>query len=187
MTTAPASPPRTYTAEEFLKLPMAKLYELLDGELVRRSMSKRSAGVITAIIGLFYAYVTAGRLGFLFDSSIGMRIFPDRPDHVPRPDMAYVRRERLPGGYGSGGYLEIVPDFIVEVVSRGDNALALGQKLLEYRQVGVPLIWIVYPELRTVHVIRENGPEVTFAVGQRLDAEPAVPGFSCAVAEIFAE
>ena len=187
MTTATISRPRTYTAEEFLNLPNGKIYELLDGKLVRRCVGQESSWVEIVIGAMLHSFVTPRRLGFLFSSSIGMKIFPDRPDHIPRPDLAFVRRERLPGGRPSGGYLETVPDLVVEVISLRDNVLALDRKLREYREIGIPLIWVVYPEARTVHVIRENGPEVTFAVGQHLDAEPALPGFSCDVAEFFPE
>jgi Uma2 family endonuclease len=97
-----------------------------------------------------------------------------------------VRRERLPGG-PAGGYLETVPDMVVEVISPGDNALAFELKLQEYRDVGIPLVWVVYPELRSVHVIRGNAPVTVLRMGDTLDGEPAFPGFSCDVAEFFPE
>ena len=186
MTTATISRPKTYTPDEFLNLPNGKMYELVDGKLVRRRVGQESSWVETIIISILQNFVSQRRLGFLFSASIGMKIFPDH-GRIPRPDVAFVRRERLPGGRPSGGFLETVPDLVVEVISLRDNASALERKLREYREVGIPLIWVVYPATRTVRIIRENEFETTLKVGDLLDGEPALPGFSCEVAEFFPE
>lgn len=186
MTTAPA-PPRIYSADEFFTMPNGELYELLDGELVERSMGHESSWIAVIISAALTHFSLPRRLGFVSDSSLGLRIFPGRPGRIPRPDVSYIRRERLPGGRPSAGFLEDAPDLVVEVVSPGDAAMMLEVKVTEYRQVGIPLIWVVYSESRQVHVIRENGPEVTLGMDDMLTGEPALPGFTMRVADVFPE
>lgn len=170
--------------EDFCNLPDSKMYELLDGELFERNSGQLSS-CVGAIVGAnLSSFVFPSRLGFLFDWSIGVRIFPGKPERIRRPGLAFVRRERMPGG-PDGEFLETVPDLVVEVIAPDDSAIALQAKLQEYRDVGVPLIWVVYPELRTVHVIRGDRPISVLRMGDQLDGEPALPGFACDVADFF--
>jgi Uma2 family endonuclease len=49
----------------------------------------------------------------------------------------------------------------------------------------VALVWIIDPVLRTVTVCRPDAEPALFNVNQELTAEPHLPGFRVAVAEIF--
>ena len=39
----------------------------------------------------------------------------------------------------------IPPDLIVEVISPRENAEGLARKLNDYRDAGVPIVWVIYP------------------------------------------
>jgi Uma2 family endonuclease len=77
----------------------------------------------------------------------------------------------------------------VEVVSPGDEAYHLDEKVAEYLAAGVPLVWVVWPESRTVLVYRQ--PSSPLGTASRLTAadtisgEDVLPGFSCGVKEFF--
>ena len=64
----------------------------------------------------------------------------------------------MPGDIAPKGWVKIPPDLAVEVVSPNDSASELEEKLDDYRTAGVPLIWVIYPELRKVKILRQEGP-----------------------------
>ena len=70
---------------------------------------------------------------------------------MSRSSGAAGYRGCLPQGWG-----KIPPDLAVEVVSPNDSADALEEKLDDYQKVGVPLVWVIYPEPRTVKVFRQG-------------------------------
>ena len=59
-------------------------------------------------------------------------------------------------------------------------------KIEEYLQTGVKLVWCVEPTLSTVTVYRPDAAPATFNLHDEITAEPHLPGFRVAVAEIFA-
>jgi Uma2 family endonuclease len=83
------------------------------------------------------------------------------------------------------------PTFAVEVRSKSDYGkaaeAAMAQKRSDYFGAGTLVVWDVDPVNRIVRVNRASVPEqpVTFTIGHEADAEPAVPGWRLAVAEIF--
>jgi Uma2 family endonuclease len=73
----------------------------------------------------------------------------------------------------------------VEVVSTNDLAQDVNEKVEEYLQAGVPLVWEVYPESRTVLVHRPNSTVTKLHATDELTGEDVFPGFRCQVAEFF--
>jgi len=58
-------------------------------------------------------------------------------------------------------------------------------KVTESLQASVPLIWVSYPDTRTVSVYRANGKAARLGVGETLSGEDILPGFTCLVADVF--
>jgi Uma2 family endonuclease len=75
----------------------------------------------------------------------------------------------------------------VEVISPGDLAHEVAEKIEDYRQAGVALIWVIEPELRIVDVYRMNGVNSRLREADELSGEDVLPGFICRVAELFPE
>ena len=50
---------------------------------------------------------------------------------------------------------------------------------------GVRLVWVVYPDTRTVVVYPQDEPVTELNENESLDGGDVLPGFSCAVADIF--
>jgi Uma2 family endonuclease len=83
------------------------------------------------------------------------------------------------------GWVKIPPDLAVEVISPNDKAEVLEEKLDDYRRVHVPLVWVIYPDLRKVKVYRNEGPTTDLREDDELSGEDAIPGFRCRVGEIL--
>ena len=72
-------------------------------------------------------------------------IFPNRSKRGP--DAAWVRNEKLVALPRSERrkFVQIIPDFVVELKSPSDRISKLQQKMLEYRRNGVELGWLIDP------------------------------------------
>ena len=112
----------TLTAEELLRLSTTgHRYELVKGELFEMPPAGGRHGSVAMRIGaLLNAYVRVHSLGEVFAAETGFILRWD-PDTVRASDAAFVAKERLPTGELPPGYLEMVPDLAVEVVSPGDS------------------------------------------------------------------
>jgi Uma2 family endonuclease len=71
------------------------------------------------------------------------------------------------------------------VVSPNDKADEVDKKIEMLLKVGVLLIWIVNPDVRTVRVIRGDGSAAILREPDQLSGEDIIPGFTCPVASIF--
>jgi Uma2 family endonuclease len=89
-------------------------------------------------------------------------------------------------------FIEGPPTFAVEVRSEndyGDAAEAeMAAKRADYFAAGTKVVWDVDPVAETVTVYLAKAPNkpTVFHRGAVADAEPAVPGWSMAVSDIFA-
>jgi Uma2 family endonuclease len=81
----------------------------------------------------------------------------------------------------------VTPDLAIEVRSPSDRPDQIAKKLERYRRAGVPLVWWVDPERRTVAVYRHGQLVAEMHEEDELDGEAILPGFRLPVAEIFAE
>lgn len=187
MSASPALTQRRYVPEDLLEFDDEGVgYELNDeGELEKRAMSLESSEVGAEILALIRNFVREHRLGRVLNSEIGMRLWPGQPRRLRRPDAAFVREERAPVRGTRQGFLETPPDLIVEVVSPGDNAELLEEKLREYREGGVRLTWVIHPLARTARVVRLDGTAQQLGEEDSLDGEDVLPGFSVRVGDLF--
>jgi Uma2 family endonuclease len=171
------------TADDLLVLSReGQRWELVRGVLVEMTPTGDIHGVVTMWLGhLLLAYVDEHDLGEVTAAETGFRLATD-PDTVRAPDVGVILKERLVPL--TGGYYPLAPDLAVEVVSPGDSASLIHDKVRDYLQAGTRLVWIVYPSSRTVAVHTAQGAE-TFSGDDVLSGELVLPGFSLAVSEVF--
>lgn len=172
--------------EELLNLEDGHRFELIDGQLVERKMGAKASLIAGTIIHLLHQHVRAGSLGLIFATDCGYQIFPNTPNRVRFPDGSFIRRGQLPNDEPPEGHVRIAPDLVVEVVSPNDLAEEVEEKIEDYLQAGVPLIWVVYPSTRRVMVYRPDGRCTRLTDAQELDGEGVLQGFRCRVEELFA-
>lgn len=183
MSTLPAQ--HHWTPEELLDLPDEKSYEVVNGQLVERTMGLLSDWVAAQIISLLQAFVMAKRLGWVFPSSTGYQCFDDDPGKLRKPDASFIRADRLPRQGLSTPYARIPPDLAVEVVSPNDKAYEIDEKVDEYLRAGVREVWVINPERRNIRIHRADGSLVGLRESDILKGGEVIPGFSCRVADLF--
>src|SRR5690349_15216811 len=161
-------------------------WELLDGEV----MPVPPAGgehnwVMNRFDVRLTQYVEANDLGVVLPGDTGI-VLGRSPDRVRAPDLCFYAKGRLPGDRPPPGYLEIVPDFVVEIVSPGDRAGEIQRKTDEWLSAGVRLVWVAYPESRTVVATTGSNTQQLYRAGDVISANPVLPGFSTPVEALFA-
>jgi Uma2 family endonuclease len=175
------------TADELLRLPHdGWRYELIDGELHRMAPAGGEHGFVggTALrrLGTFLdQHPEVG--GALFAAETGFRLSRD-PDTVRAPDVAYITQERLPLARVPG-YPEMAPDLLVEVVSPNDTAAEIQSKVDEWLRAGAQIVWVLYPTNRTAMVYGTDGAARLLHADDTLHGEPALPGFTCRLGDLF--
>jgi Uma2 family endonuclease len=148
-------------------------------------VSEKSGWVGAEILYRIRSHLEQHPQGRVYLAETGYRCFPSKPRQVRKPDVSFIRAERLSPEL-SDKDITIPPDLVVEVISPNETALDLDGKIADYQSVGVPLIWVVNPNARTVRVIRADGsspPPLTDA--DTLSGENVLPGFSCRVADFL--
>ncbi len=86
------------------------------------------------------------------------------PHDIVRPDLAGFRRERLPRP-GKIRPIEVVPDWVCEVLSPSSAARDRVTKRHLYAQAGIPYYWLIDPEARVLEALMlRDGVWVEFGV-----------------------
>jgi len=176
-TTRPAA-----TEEDLLRTPRdGRKYELVDGQIRGSPAGSRHGRVCVRLVLRLGAFVEKAQLGYVFDSSTGFRL---PGGNVRVPDVSFVARGRFRDEHVPEGFGELAPDLVVEVLSPEDRSREILDKVGDYLQAGVPLVWVIDPKRRTAAVYRSLTDVRTLGPDDALDGEDVVPGFRCALAEV---
>ncbi len=183
MTTTKRKP---LTADDLLRLASEGVRgELIRGELHETtSVGGRHGEIAAMLISELVAHIRPRRLGRVAGTDAGILLERD-PDTVRESDIAFISAEKLPLDVTVGGYYDVVPDLAVEIVSPNDGPRAAHDRARMWLSYGVPVVWLIDPEARTVAVHRPGSPGVTLNEGDTLEGGPALPGFRCPVRDIF--
>ena len=99
--------------------------------------------------------------------------------------MAFVSSERLGTSEAPSGFLERAPDLAVEVVSPSDSAAAVQSKVEDWLGAGTRLVWVVYPDTRSVTVYRSLNEAEVLSEPDALDGAPVLTDFAVPVSDLF--
>jgi Uma2 family endonuclease len=174
---------RAATEDDLLRTPNdGRKYELVDGEIRVSPTGARHGQVSVKLARRLDAHAETQRLGHVFDSSTGFRL---PAGNVRSPDASFVARGRFEGEKVPMGFSPVPPDLAVEVLSPDDSPRYVLDKVGEYLQAGVRLVWVVDPEDRTATVYRSLTNVRTLRDEDELDGEDVVPGFRCRLSDIL--
>ncbi len=174
---------RTMTEADLMALPRDGFKrELVDGEIVVSPAGVPHGRIIVELTIQLGAHVKAASLGYVLDSSTGCWM---PSGNLRVPDLTFVSHERMPGGV-TEGFLRVIPDLVVEVLSPGDSHRRILDKVGEYLSAGVRLVWVIDPAKRAAACYRSlTDVRVVDAEGE-LDGGDVVPGFRCRLGDVLA-
>jgi Uma2 family endonuclease len=174
------------TAEQFLHWPDEGPCELVQGEIVHLTASRLRHGMVELSLGAaLKAYSKESGRGVVASGEVGIWVRRN-PDTVRGADLVFISRERY-ARRNPKGFLDVPPELVVEVLSPDDRYGDVMEKLREYLDLGVDLIWIVDPERRYVLAYRTLHDVERFEEGDILKDEEILPGFALPLAELFGE
>jgi Uma2 family endonuclease len=189
----PAVPPlsseRLLTAADLACLPAElpsgpALYELDNGRLIIMPPPGEVHGSIELRIAspLFTQGELCGH-GKASAGEVGILLWRN-PDRVVGADAVFIANKSFPIRHTPEGYLETIPDLVLEVMSKNDVWEAVKRKVEDYLKAGVRVIWVADLARRIVTEFR-RGQETVYAESDFLVAEDIIPGFRCAVVDVF--
>jgi Uma2 family endonuclease len=181
-------PPGTATEKDLIDVFERKirpLCELVDGTLVEKAMIVEESLLAMWLGTLLNNFVRPRRLGVVLGSDAMLRVAPRQ---VRLPDVAFItpakwrvwcRTRPAIGDFG--------PDLAVEVLSRKNTRAEMNRKRRGYFTAGTRLVWEINPRRRTVNVYTSLRDPTRLTAADTLNGRPVLPGFSLALAELFAD
>jgi Uma2 family endonuclease len=109
------------------------------------------------------------------------------PDRVVTPDVLFIANKSLPLRLSREGYLETIPELVVEVRSKNDSKRYVQHKVDDYLKAGVEVVWIADPATKTVSVHKRDSEPTDLSEADTLTLPGLIPDFALVVAEVFRE
>lgn len=158
-------------------------WELLDGVPVAMSPPGYRHGRIGGlVVAELHAHAERRGLGEVGDETA--IILRRNPDRVVGADAVFLLAASLPPRLSPEGYLETIPELVIEVRSKNDSDAEVTAKVGEYVAAGVRAVWVLDPDGATVSVHVPAAAPVAFGPVDTLTS-PLLPGFAVPVARLF--
>lgn len=156
-----------------------------DGQIVIMSPTGFNTGSRNSeIIAQLHDWNRERRMGRVSDSDTGFYL----PNGAMRnPDAAWTSDERLSSVPEAEleKFPHMVPDFIVELVSKSDYPKNLDAKMKEWIANGCRLGWLIDPFTETVTIYSPNQePESVKGFDRSVSGGEALPGFELVLKEL---
>ena len=177
---------RLVTAEEFERIPHDppfNRFELVEGRVVRMSPVSFEHGRVVMRLGLVLGRHLEQQPVGAIGADVGFKL-ASNPDTVRGPDVAFLRKERVPAD--GRGFYKGPPDLVIEVLSPDDRPGEVRAKTEQYLATGVAVVVIVDPEERATMTFRPGSSPVALSLpSDVLDLSDAIAGFRCSLHDIF--
>lgn len=171
------------TEKDLLRIPDdGYKYELVDGRIRMSPAGTRHGAVCVKLMTRLGGHVEAKALGHVLQGSTGFRL----PGGIVRcPDVSFVARGRFEGEQLPEGFSPVPPDLAVEILSPDDRPQYVLDKVGEYLDAGVRLVWVIDPRARAATAYRSLMDVRRLGEQDELDGEDVVPGFRCRLSDIL--
>ena len=177
--------PQTVTYEEWLRMPEVTdfIEEVVDGEILIMPPNKLKHALIAQRICKALDAQLDAREVLVLATVFGL-VIRKAPLTSRVPDLAVFQKSTI---IEQDGYVHSAPQLVVEVLSPGNTRRERERKLADYASLGVPEMWVVSPEARTVEVLYlESGfLRSAQALTQGVLEPKQFPGVQIQIAEIW--
>jgi Uma2 family endonuclease len=177
------------TAEEFFEWANRpenrdRHFELERGEVVEMSRPGERHGFICNNVGRILGNFTfARRKGYVCSNDTGL-LLERAPDTVRGPDVVLYEDSRRYDELNPK-YSERRPTLAVEVLSPSDLWGKVTNRINRFLTCGIPMVWLVDPEGRTVTIYRPGQLPQVVEGQDELTGLDVLSGFRCRVADFF--
>jgi Uma2 family endonuclease len=162
-----------------------RLCELVDGILVEKTVGYFESRVAVRLLLLIETFLSGKELGLAFGPDGMMKL---EWGLIRIPDVCFVSTERLRTvNLKPHAPLDVLsPNLAIEVLSAGNTAREMEEKLHDYFSHGVELVWYCDPVEESVTVYRSPTDSRVVQHPELLTGEPVLPGFVVSLPELFA-
>ena len=135
------------------------------------------------LFGEVWTWNRQNKLGKVYDSSGGFTL----PNGALRSaDVMWIGQSKVDALPLGITFPELVPDFVIELrSSKSDSLSKLREKMLEYRDNGVRLGWLINPQQQQVEIYRIRQDVEVLESPTNLSGEDVLPDFSLDLRSIF--
>jgi Uma2 family endonuclease len=179
--------PEVQSPELPRNLPDEPLFEIIDGQHVEMPlMSILASRVASRIVSKLAYHLEGNPVGEAMAETLFRLPLP--VDRNRRPDVAFVSGKVIaeaPSQPGSDNAWAVLPELMVEVVSRHDIAEEIAERLNEYFSAGTKLVWVVYPTQRLLYVYESPRQVRILSESEELDGGSVLPAFRIPIATLF--
>jgi Uma2 family endonuclease len=179
-------PPGTATKEdvEAIHAHTKRSCELIDGVLVEKAVGFYESILAMRLAGFVGEYLKAHNIGIMAGEAGFVELLPAQ---VRAADVCVVCWKRLPpGDLAAEAIPAIVPDFVAEVLSKGNTRAEMRRKLRDYFTAGVRLVWYIDPRLRTARAYTSEEQFVEVNEQGSLLGGEVLPGLEVSMEAMFA-
>lgn len=170
------------TDAELLRLPKdGNKYEVVDGELRMSPAGLPHKRIVARLLARLGTFVEARKLGDVLGSNV-LYVLPS--GNKRGPDASFIEAARA-AGVRDAIFPNLAPDLAVEILSPGQSPRRMLDKVGEYLEAGVRLVWVIDPATRTATVYRSLADVRHVAGTDALDGEDVLPGFRCVLADLL--
>lgn len=178
---------RRLSPAEFLQLEDSVGYDLVNGRLVGRNVSRESSRIGVKIASLLFAAAERSPgLVEIYGADLSYKCFAEDPDMLRRADASVIRAARLAGIEKDAGTMPIPADLAIEVLSPNDINYRVSRKVRLYLENDFLTVWVVDPAARSITIHTNDAPGRVLREQDEIDVGDLIPTFRCKVAEIFA-
>ncbi|MEY4902685.1 MAG: hypothetical protein RLZZ292_500 [Bacteroidota bacterium] len=168
--------------EKWLKLRKRENnYEFYYGEIIKKPAMKQDEFYIAnLLIRLFIqtnAFIEGGMLFSECDAYIDS--FRKRV-----PDLAFFTKQQIEDGRKG---VKTIPSFAIEILSHSEAADDVEQKIQDYFDAGVQVVWYISPKGKRIYVYTAPTEVKIYHGSMCCNAQPALPDFEVVVSDLFEE
>ena len=162
-----------------------KLHELDEGEIIEMPSPGELHGAVCCFIAyLLTKYVMERGKGYVCSNDTGLLI-KRKPGTIRGPDIMLFD-ESVPISKLSRRFTIRVPRLVVEVMSPSDTMTKMNRRISQFLKRGIPLVWLVDPETRTVTVYRPGENLEVLRGTDELTGDDVLPKLRYRVEDLFA-
>src|SRR5262249_17989352 len=101
------------------------------------------------------------------------------------PDISFIAASRITAETRARPFPRMAPDLAVEIVSPDDRARRVLDKVGEYLESGVRLVWVIDPQKRRALAYRSLTEASEISASGALEGGDVLPGFLCPLADLL--
>ncbi len=159
------------SVEEYLKTVYRPDRDYVDGMVEARNLGELDHSLVQTRLAHFFMNIYS-QTALLPVTELRMRV---RENKYRVPDVVVTL------GKPQEQVLTKPPLLCIEILSRSDTVSQVNERVQDYLEFGVPVVWVVDPRERRIWIYRKSGIEEAVGLAVKLDDTPIEVPFS----EIF--